>query len=76
MVCPPSIHASGKFYEWAPGFGPHEISIEPAPEWLIEAIETLREQHGGRQPDRVSALRPSKARTPSAWMLMTAKKSF
>lgn len=47
MVCPPSMHASGKRYEWAPGCAPYDMEPEFAPEWLIEAIDKLRLEHGG-----------------------------
>lgn len=47
MVAPPSMHASGKRYAWAAGAAPYEVTVEDAPDWLIEAIETLREAHGG-----------------------------
>lgn len=47
MMCPPSLHASGKEYEWEPGRAPFEVEIEEAPDWLIEAIDALRLEHGG-----------------------------
>jgi hypothetical protein len=46
-MTPPSRHESGHDYEWLPGRAPWEIEIAAAPEWLLEAIETLVERHGG-----------------------------
>lgn len=48
MVCPPSMHASGKPYEWENGLEPWAVELAIAPDWLVEAIETLREEHGGQ----------------------------
>lgn len=50
MMCPPSLHASGKEYEWEEGRSPYEAEIEEAPDWLLEAIESLRIEHGGSSP--------------------------
>lgn len=47
MMCPPSMHASGKEYEWESGRAPYDVEIEEAPDWLIEAIDALRLEHGG-----------------------------
>ncbi len=38
-VAPPSRHASGRAYEWAPGRAPKEITTAPAPAWLYEAMD-------------------------------------
>jgi len=48
IVCPPSMHSSGKAYEWIAGQEPWACDLAEAPEWLIEAIEILREEHGGQ----------------------------
>ena len=47
-MLPPSRHESGFDYEWLRGRAPWETAIAEAPEWLLEAIETLVEQYGGR----------------------------
>lgn len=47
MMCPPSMHGSGRRYEWEDGKAPYEVEIEEAPDWLIEAISDLREEYGG-----------------------------
>lgn len=38
IVVAPSIHASGRRYEWVEGRAPWEIEIAEAPEWLIELM--------------------------------------
>lgn len=47
MVAPPSAHQSGTDYDWEPNRGPWQVVIQEAELWLIDAIESLREQHGG-----------------------------
>jgi putative DNA primase/helicase len=38
VVCPPSIHASGRQYEWCPGLGLDEVDLAEMPEWLVELV--------------------------------------
>jgi hypothetical protein len=47
-MMPGSMHESGRCYEWMPGCAPWEIEIATAPEWLLEAIDTLIVRHGSR----------------------------
>jgi len=47
MMCPPSMHASGKEYEWETGRAPFETEIMEAPDWLIEAVHNVILEHGG-----------------------------
>lgn len=46
-VLPPSLHDSGRTYEWLPGRAPWETEIAEAPQWLLDAVEALVEAHGG-----------------------------
>ena len=46
-VMPPTMHSSGRRYEWIAS--PVECAIQTAPEWLLEAIDDLIEAHGGDQ---------------------------
>ena len=46
-MLPPSVHLTGKEYEWAPGRAPWEIPVLDAPQWLMDAIDELVEQSGG-----------------------------
>jgi hypothetical protein len=47
IMCPPSLHASGRIYDWELGREPWAIPIAPAPPWLCAAIDKLRLEHGG-----------------------------
>lgn len=47
-MMPPSMHASGRIYDWEPGRAPWQIEILEAPLWLCEAIDKLRLEHGGQ----------------------------
>jgi hypothetical protein len=38
VVAPPSTHASGVRYSWAPGSGQDDIDLAYAPDWLFELI--------------------------------------
>lgn len=41
IVAPPSIHPSGRAYRWRRGYGPGEIELAKAPEWLIALVEPV-----------------------------------
>jgi hypothetical protein len=41
IVVPPSVHPSGKLYEWVPGRGPDEIAVAPLPRWLNTPIHRV-----------------------------------
>jgi len=38
IVAPPSIHPSGRAYQWRAGHAPHEIALAPLPGWLLGEI--------------------------------------
>lgn len=42
IVAPPSLHASGKHYEWEKGKSPAEIKPAAMPPWLIEPLTTSK----------------------------------
>jgi hypothetical protein len=42
VVAPPSVHASGQAYAWAPGRSPAEAGVAAAPTWLYEAMDAAR----------------------------------
>ena len=46
VVAPPSLHASGRNYAWAPGRAPEEIDVAPLPAWLHRIIHP-RAGHSG-----------------------------
>ena len=43
----PSLHESGRHYEWCDGKSPDDIPVTMAPDWLLEAVEALVAEHGG-----------------------------
>lgn len=49
VVAPPSRHASGARYRWAPGRGPDDRALAPVPGWLPLLA------HGGARPPTVRA---------------------
>jgi hypothetical protein len=38
IVAPPSLHASGRRYEWLEGRGPHQLELAEAPGWLLDVV--------------------------------------
>ena len=38
-VIPPSIHSTGRVYEWVPGKSPFEVDIAQAPQWIIDLVK-------------------------------------
>jgi hypothetical protein len=48
-VLPPSLHISGKPYEWKDGCAPWECEIAAAPDWLLQEVSELVERFGGDQ---------------------------
>lgn len=50
VMCPPSLHTSGKPYEWEPGYEPWACELAEMPMWLCEALDKLRLEHGGQAP--------------------------
>jgi RecA-family ATPase len=48
-VLPPSLHESGRTYEWCEGYAPWDIEIDEAPQWLLDSVDELVAQHGGHK---------------------------
>jgi hypothetical protein len=46
-VLAPTLHASGKTYEWLPGLAPWEVEIAEASQDIIEAVFDCAAEHGG-----------------------------
>lgn len=42
IVAPPSIHPSGRPYEWAAGRSPEEITLAPLPRWMLVPVRGPR----------------------------------
>jgi hypothetical protein len=43
----PSVHESGRSYEWLDGLSPDDVDIMIAPDWLVSAVNELVVEHGG-----------------------------
>ena len=50
-VLPPSIHHTGKIYEWAKGRSPSEIEIADAPQWLLNRVLIFDDAPIGAAPE-------------------------
>ena len=42
IIAPPSLHNSGRSYEWAIGCAPGEVEIAECPPWLLELVTAPR----------------------------------
>lgn len=41
IVAPPSLHTSGRPYQWEPGCDPEHGSLAPLPQWLQDLLQVL-----------------------------------
>jgi hypothetical protein len=46
IVAPPSIHPSGRAYEWRPGHAPGEMPLGFMPEWLLRLVNEKETRSG------------------------------
>lgn len=44
IVAPPSIHPSGRQYEWV--ISPEDVELAPVPEWLLKLLEQKKKSNG------------------------------
>ena len=57
IVAPPSRHpVTGNRYRWRTGFGPGEIEIAMAPEWLVALVEPVELPEPPRKPETIKAV--------------------
>ena len=45
-VIPPSVHHTGRVYEWVPGKSPIETDIAQAPKWIVDLVSINNEKLG------------------------------
>lgn len=50
-VAPPSVHPSGRRYEWVPGLAPDDVELAPCPDWLLERLRPQARQGLSRTPE-------------------------
>lgn len=63
-IVPPSIHESGANYSWTQGLAPWEVEVMEAPEWLLEALESLIQDFGGNKVIQFKTPSPEVAINP------------
>lgn len=51
VVAPPSIHPSGRRYEWADGLSPEDVPLADCPAWLLERLRPAAPQGLSRTPE-------------------------
>ena len=58
VMLPPSMHESGRAYEWVDGQGPDDMPPTLAPDWLLEAVAALVAEYGGTTGPNGAARQP------------------
>ena len=48
VVAPPSVHASGRRYVWAPELSPEDLDLAPCPDWVLRFLQ--QKQTGNGRP--------------------------
>ena len=56
VVAPPSLHASGRRYEWEIGASPDDLPLAPAPRGLLEWLRAGQSAGAVRTPDEWTTL--------------------
>lgn len=67
IVAAPSMHESGRRYQWIEDKEPWNLEIAEAPRWLCEQIDILAEQHGGHSNRDPSVRTASPEHQTDAW---------
>ena len=67
IVAAPSMHESGKRYEWIEGQAPWDLEIAVAPKFLCEQIDILAEKYGGHTPSDPTQRTASPEHATNAW---------
>lgn len=44
VMAPGSLHETGRYYEWLPGFSPADVSLADAPDYLIEELRLVNSE--------------------------------
>lgn len=57
VAAPPSIHGSGRQYEWEEGFSIHEITPAPCDSWMTDYLKNITEKP--KEPIKQKAPKPS-----------------
>ena len=54
IVAPPSLHATGQLYRWAPGKNPGQVQLAALPAWLSDLLQGPHTQEEHNPPERLS----------------------
>jgi hypothetical protein len=52
IIAPPSLHASGRLYKWAPGKSPEQVQLAPLPAWLLGLLQGSHGPEEGSPKER------------------------
>jgi putative DNA primase/helicase len=63
IVAPPSIHKSGKRYEWEPSSDPKTTSIAKMPDWLLNLITSSTTSTNAQNPSQPPNSNPSNSQS-------------
>lgn len=44
MLAPPSLHVSGRTYDWRDGYGLDDLPLAPLPAWVLERLSEARDR--------------------------------
>lgn len=53
IIAPPSLHRSGKHYEWITDQSPFEYEMAEAPEWMLRAISAKKDKDIEEKKDEI-----------------------
>lgn len=67
IVCAPSMHESGRRYQWIEGQEPWSLEIATAPSFLCDQIDILAEKFGGHVPSDPHIRTESPGQAHDAW---------
>jgi hypothetical protein len=62
-MLPPSMHESGKTYEWDDGLSPLDVEIATAPEWLCREIDAVAAAEKKKRDDKKEEDKKKKSAT-------------
>lgn len=65
-ILPPSVHHTGRIYEWVEGRSPEDLDCALAPHWLIELVRVESVNKGSGHLGRMDLTKPGAPQVPVA----------